>query len=137
VIGGEGGVQAEGCAEELRGVLHVRGLGQGRVAAPPRPPPPPPDGPPCCACCAALLQGDILEDIDLIENLEETKRTATDIEEKVKLAKSTELSIRWAGGAGSPTPRGRGGGRGPAGALLPADDNPGQAWAQACMPGSA
>ena len=28
-------------------------------------------------------QGDILEDIELIENLEETKRTATEIAEKV------------------------------------------------------
>ena len=39
------------------------------------------------------LQGDILEDIALIENLEETKRTAVDIAEKVKQAKETELSI--------------------------------------------
>ena len=39
------------------------------------------------------MQGDILEDIELIENLEETKRTATDIAEKVKLAKETEVSI--------------------------------------------
>jgi dynein heavy chain len=38
-------------------------------------------------------QGDILEDIELIENLEETKRTALDIEDKVKLAKVTEVSI--------------------------------------------
>jgi dynein heavy chain, axonemal len=35
----------------------------------------------------ANAQGDILEDIELIENLEETKRTAIEIEEKVKLAK--------------------------------------------------
>jgi len=41
----------------------------------------------------ANAQGDILENIELIENLEETKRTATDIEEKVKLARSTEVSI--------------------------------------------
>jgi len=41
----------------------------------------------------ANAQGDILENIELIENLEETKRTATDIEEKVKLAKVTEVSI--------------------------------------------
>ena len=40
-----------------------------------------------------ILQGDILEDIALIENLEETKRTAVDIAEKVKQAKETELSI--------------------------------------------
>lgn len=39
------------------------------------------------------MQGDILEDIALIENLEETKRTAVDIAEKVKQAKETELSI--------------------------------------------
>lgn len=40
------------------------------------------------------VQGDILEDIELIENLEQTKRTAVDIEEKVKLAKQTEVSSR-------------------------------------------
>ena len=40
-----------------------------------------------------MLQGDILEDIELIENLEQTKRTAVDIEEKVKLAKQTEVSV--------------------------------------------
>lgn len=34
-----------------------------------------------------------MEDIALIENLEETKRTAVDIAEKVKQAKETELSI--------------------------------------------
>lgn len=39
------------------------------------------------------MQGDILEDIELIENLEETKRTAVEIEEKVKQAKVTEISI--------------------------------------------
>lgn len=38
-------------------------------------------------------QGDILEDIELIENLEETKRTAVEIEEKVAQAKLTEVSI--------------------------------------------
>ena len=36
---------------------------------------------------AAVLQGDILEDIPLIENLEETKRTAVQIAEQVKAAK--------------------------------------------------
>jgi hypothetical protein len=46
-----------------------------RLAGGPPPPPPPPP------------QGDILEDIELIENLEQTKRTSIDIEEKVKLAK--------------------------------------------------
>lgn len=35
------------------------------------------------------MQGDILEDIALIENLEETKRTATDIAEKVTQAQDT------------------------------------------------
>ena len=38
-------------------------------------------------------KGDILEDIELIENLEETKRTASDIAEKVILAKETEANI--------------------------------------------
>jgi hypothetical protein len=42
--------------------------------------------------CAVHAQGDILEDIELIENLEQTKRTAVDIEEKVKLARQTEVS---------------------------------------------
>jgi dynein heavy chain len=41
----------------------------------------------------AHQQGDILEDIELIENLEETKRTAVEIEEKVTQAKVTEVSI--------------------------------------------
>lgn len=35
----------------------------------------------------AASQGDILEDTALVENLEETKRTAVDIAEKVKQAK--------------------------------------------------
>lgn len=39
------------------------------------------------------MQGDILENIELIEGLEQTKRTATEIEEKVKLAKSTAINI--------------------------------------------
>jgi dynein heavy chain len=39
----------------------------------------------------ANAQGDILEDIELIENLEQTKRTAVDIEEKVKMARQTEV----------------------------------------------
>jgi dynein heavy chain len=41
----------------------------------------------------ANSQGDILEDIELIENLEETKRTATDIAEKVALAQETAKTI--------------------------------------------
>lgn len=40
-----------------------------------------------------ITQGDILEDIELIENLEQTKRTAVDIEEKVKLAKVRSESV--------------------------------------------
>lgn len=40
-----------------------------------------------CACVCA--QGDILEDIALIENLEETKRTALDIADKVVQARDT------------------------------------------------
>ena len=41
----------------------------------------------------ANSQGDILEDIELIENLEETKRTASDIAEKVELAQETAATI--------------------------------------------
>ncbi|EFN51784.1 hypothetical protein CHLNCDRAFT_37234 [Chlorella variabilis] len=41
----------------------------------------------------AASQGDILEDMPLIENLEETKRTAVQIAEQVKQAKETEVSI--------------------------------------------
>lgn len=41
----------------------------------------------------AASQGDILEDIPLIEGLEETKRTALQIVEQVKAAKETEVSI--------------------------------------------
>lgn len=45
----------------------------------------------CVSVCES--QGNILENIDLIEGLEETKRTAVEIEEKVKLAKMTEIQI--------------------------------------------
>ena len=38
------------------------------------------------------MQGDILEDIALIENLEETKRTSVEIAAQVKAAKDTEVS---------------------------------------------
>lgn len=38
----------------------------------------------------ANAQGDILEDIALIENLEYSKKISKDIEEKVKIAKTTE-----------------------------------------------
>lgn len=41
----------------------------------------------------AASQGDILEDVALIENLEETKRTAVEIASKVQQAKETEVSI--------------------------------------------
>ncbi|PNW78281.1 hypothetical protein CHLRE_09g403800v5 [Chlamydomonas reinhardtii] len=41
----------------------------------------------------ANATGNILENIELIEGLEETKRTAVEIEEKVKLAKQTEIQI--------------------------------------------
>ncbi|KAL6747291.1 flagellar outer dynein arm heavy chain beta [Haematococcus lacustris] len=41
----------------------------------------------------ANAQGDILEDIELIENLEQTKRTSVEIEEKVKLTRVTEANI--------------------------------------------
>ena len=40
-----------------------------------------------------FAQGDILEDIVLIENLEGTKRTATDIAEKVQMAQATSAKI--------------------------------------------
>jgi dynein heavy chain len=39
------------------------------------------------------LQGDILEDIALVENLEETKRTALDIAEKVRLGQETSEKL--------------------------------------------
>ena len=41
----------------------------------------------------SFLQGDILEDIALIENLEETKRTAMDIAEKVTQAQDTGVKL--------------------------------------------
>ena len=44
----------------------------------------------------ANSQGDILEDIELIENLEQTKATATEIEQKVAAAKETEKTINLA-----------------------------------------
>lgn len=37
------------------------------------------------------LQGDILEDIELVDSLEETKRTAATIAEQVKAAKESEV----------------------------------------------
>jgi hypothetical protein len=47
--------------------------------------------------CCAMLQGDILEDIPLIENLEETKRTAVQIAEQVKAAKVGGSCLQLAG----------------------------------------
>jgi len=41
----------------------------------------------------ANSQGDILDDIELIENLEETKRTATEIADKVEQATTTQAAI--------------------------------------------
>ena len=46
-----------------------------------------------CRRSCVHAQGDILEDIALIENLEETKRTALEIAEKVVLAKETGISL--------------------------------------------
>lgn len=37
------------------------------------------------------LQGDVLEDVDLVESLEETKRTARNVTEQVKAAKESEV----------------------------------------------
>ncbi len=41
----------------------------------------------------ADAQGDITEDVELIESLEDTKRVATDIEVKAKIARETEATI--------------------------------------------
>jgi dynein heavy chain len=41
----------------------------------------------------ANARGDILEDTELVANLEETKRTALDVEERVAAARATEASI--------------------------------------------
>lgn len=41
----------------------------------------------------AEAEGDILEDIELIENLEYSKKLSTEIQEKVEIAKETELNI--------------------------------------------
>ena len=41
----------------------------------------------------AEAQGDITEDVELIESLEDAKRTSTDIQEKVVIAKETEIDI--------------------------------------------
>lgn len=39
----------------------------------------------------ATAQGDITEDVELIEGLEETKRIATDIGQKAELARATQV----------------------------------------------
>ena len=45
-----------------------------------------------CLCQTVMMpQGDILEDLPLITNLEETKATSTYVVEKVKQAKDTEV----------------------------------------------
>lgn len=49
-------------------------------------------------------QGDILEDIALIENLEETKRTALEIADKVVQAKETGMSLSQAREVRAPRP---------------------------------
>ena len=41
----------------------------------------------------AEAQGDITEDVELIESLEDAKRTSTEIQEKVVIAKETEIVI--------------------------------------------
>ena len=52
----------------------------------------------------ARAQGDILEDIALIENLEETKRTALEIADKVVQAKETGISLSQAREVRAPRP---------------------------------
>ena len=37
------------------------------------------------------IQGDVLEDVELVESLEETKRTATNVTVQVKAAKESEV----------------------------------------------
>jgi dynein heavy chain len=41
----------------------------------------------------AEAEGDITEDVALIESLEDAKRTSTEIQEKVAIAKETEIVI--------------------------------------------
>ena len=41
----------------------------------------------------ANAEGDILEDIELIESLEYSKKLSTEIKEKVEIAKETEINI--------------------------------------------
>ena len=53
---------------------------------------------------ARATQGDILEDIALIENLEETKRTALEIADKVVQAKETGISLSQAREVRAPRP---------------------------------
>ena len=42
----------------------------------------------------ANAEGDILEDIELIESLEYSKKLSTEIQEKVEIAKETEVNIK-------------------------------------------
>ena len=44
----------------------------------------------------AEAEGDITEDVDLIESLEDAKKTSTEIQEKVVIAKETEVTINQA-----------------------------------------
>ena len=44
----------------------------------------------------AEAEGDILENIELIENLEYSKKLSTEIQEKVEIAKETEININTA-----------------------------------------
>ena len=46
-----------------------------------------------CSYRLSAAEGNFLGDYALVENLETTKRTATEIEEKVKEAKITEVKI--------------------------------------------
>lgn len=39
------------------------------------------------------MQGDVLEDVELVESLEETKRTAVSVQDQVKAAKGVEVSV--------------------------------------------
>lgn len=43
--------------------------------------------------CAVCVQGDITEDVELIEGLEETKRIATDIAQKAELARQVCVCV--------------------------------------------
>jgi dynein heavy chain len=55
----------------------------------------------------ANAEGDILENIDLIENLEYSKKISTEIKEKVEIAKVTEVMINDASEAYRPAAESR------------------------------